>query len=223
MKRKSKRTLPRIFKRPSTRFFVSLGLASLLSSVLLLAMYLGLVPDRDGAVRQGRAALAEAIAASASSAASQNDMPRIQAMLEFLLPRIELAPLVLGLSVLEEPRRVVAEGPLRAGHVVDPAVGPGRHHVVLEEHGSPQGGLDEGGVDIAASKSFTAAGISPEPRPRIFCAVSNEMPFGSEENSLTTSSTIAWWSCGRMVSKRGCRDPFRKRCTARMDTSGKRF
>ena len=87
MKRKSKRTLPRIFKRPSTRFFVSLGLASLLSSVLLLAMYLGLVPDRDGAVRQGRAALAEAIAASASSAASQNDMPRIQAMLEFLAQR----------------------------------------------------------------------------------------------------------------------------------------
>jgi PAS domain S-box-containing protein len=87
MKPRSKRTLLRIFKRPSTRFFVSLGLASLLSSVLLLAIYLGLLPDRDGAVRQGRAALAESIAASASSAAAQNDVPRIQALLEFLVER----------------------------------------------------------------------------------------------------------------------------------------
>ena len=48
----------RIFKRPSTRFFVALGLSSLLASVLLSAMYLGVVPDRVGAIRLGRAALA---------------------------------------------------------------------------------------------------------------------------------------------------------------------
>ena len=77
----------RFLKRPSTRFFVSLGLASLISSVLLLAFYLNLVPDRVGAIRMGRAALAEAIAASASTFASQADAPRIQATLNFVVER----------------------------------------------------------------------------------------------------------------------------------------
>ena len=74
-------------KRPSTRFFVSLGLASLISSVLLVAFYLDIVPDRIGAVRAGRAALAEVIAASTSSFASQSDGARIQATLNFVVER----------------------------------------------------------------------------------------------------------------------------------------
>ncbi len=72
----------RFLKRPSTRFLVSLGLASLISSVLLLAFYLNIVPDRIGAIRIGRAALAETIAASTSTFASQADFARIQATLE---------------------------------------------------------------------------------------------------------------------------------------------
>jgi hypothetical protein len=32
-------------KRPSTRFFVAMGLSSLLASVMLLAMYAGVLPD----------------------------------------------------------------------------------------------------------------------------------------------------------------------------------
>ena len=79
--------MKRFLKRPSTRFFVSLGLASLISSVLLLAFYLNIVPDRDGAIRIGRAALAEAIAASTSTFASQADAPRIQATLNFVVER----------------------------------------------------------------------------------------------------------------------------------------
>ncbi|HTS52723.1 MAG TPA: ATP-binding protein [Burkholderiales bacterium] len=77
----------RFLKRPSTRFFVSLGLASLISSVLLLAFYLNIVPDRLGALRVGRAALAEAIAASTSTFASQADAARIQATLNFVVER----------------------------------------------------------------------------------------------------------------------------------------
>jgi PAS domain S-box-containing protein len=77
----------RFLKRPSTRFFVSLGLASLISSVLLLAFYLNIVPDRMGAVRLGRAALAEAIAASTSTFANQSDAARIQATLTFVVER----------------------------------------------------------------------------------------------------------------------------------------
>jgi PAS domain S-box-containing protein len=79
--------MKRFLKRPSTRFFVSLGLASLISSVLLLAFYLNIVPDRIGAIRIGRAALAEAIAASTSTFASQTDAPRIQATLNFVVER----------------------------------------------------------------------------------------------------------------------------------------
>ena len=74
-------------KRLSTRFFVALGLASLLASVLLLAVYVGVVPDRISAIRLGRAALAESIAASTSTAIVQGDYARIQATLAFIVER----------------------------------------------------------------------------------------------------------------------------------------
>ena len=77
----------RFLKRPSTRVLVSLGLASLMSSVLLVAFYLDIVPDRVGAIRLGRAALAETIAANASTFTSQSDTARIQAMLNFVVER----------------------------------------------------------------------------------------------------------------------------------------
>jgi PAS domain S-box-containing protein len=74
-------------KRPSTRFFVALGLGSLTASVLLAAVYLQLVPDRVGAVRAGRAALAEAVAASTTTLVNQDDLARVQAQLDFLVQR----------------------------------------------------------------------------------------------------------------------------------------
>jgi PAS domain S-box-containing protein len=46
----------------SSRFHLALGLASLIVSVMLLALHFGLVPDRDGAVREGRLALSETVA-----------------------------------------------------------------------------------------------------------------------------------------------------------------
>jgi PAS domain S-box-containing protein len=76
-------------KRPSARFFVSLGLASLLASVLLLAMYLEVVPDRHAAIRHGRAALAEAIAVNTSALIGDKDMTRAQAALQFVVERNE--------------------------------------------------------------------------------------------------------------------------------------
>src|SRR4051794_437165 len=74
-------------KRPSTRFFVAMGLVSLLGSVLLLAIFIGVVPDRLSAVRLGRAALAESIGASTSTAIAQNDAAQIQATLTFIVER----------------------------------------------------------------------------------------------------------------------------------------
>ncbi len=98
--------MKRFLKRPSTRFFVSLGLASLISSVLLLAFYLNIVPDRVSAIRMGRAALAEAIAASTSTLANQAEAPRIQATLNFVLER---NPDLLSAAVRKSDGVVIAE------------------------------------------------------------------------------------------------------------------
>jgi PAS domain S-box-containing protein len=74
-------------KRPGTRFYVSLGIASLHASLLFMAIYMGLLPDRVGAIRMGRAALAESVAASTSSAVMRQDFEPLQAGLEFIVER----------------------------------------------------------------------------------------------------------------------------------------
>ena len=53
-------------KRLSARFHVALGQTFLLISLIMVASYLRLIPDRVGAIREGHAALAEAIAANSS-------------------------------------------------------------------------------------------------------------------------------------------------------------
>jgi len=74
--------------RPSTRFLVTLGLTSLLASVLLLGLYGGLVPDRLEAERSGRAALAESIAASTSALVQQSaDARHVQSLIGFAVER----------------------------------------------------------------------------------------------------------------------------------------
>ena len=93
-------------KRPSTRFLVAMGLASLLASVLLLAIFIGVVPDRISAIRLGRAALAESLAASASTSIAQRDSARVQAMLAFI---VERNPDLLSAAVRTTKGAVVAE------------------------------------------------------------------------------------------------------------------
>ncbi len=75
-------------KRPSTRFFVALGLSSLLASVMLLAMYTGVLPDEHHTIRTGRAALAESVAASTTSIVGDRDADlRMQALMDFIAQR----------------------------------------------------------------------------------------------------------------------------------------
>jgi len=74
-------------KRLSAKFHIALGQTGLLASLLLVAIYLGLVPDRVGAIREGRAALAEAIAANSSAFISQADMRRLEANLRLVIDR----------------------------------------------------------------------------------------------------------------------------------------
>src|SRR4029453_12716697 len=74
-------------KRFSTRFLVAFGLASLLATILLVAMYFGVVPDRTQAVREGRGALGESVAVSVSALISRSDLERARTVLEFVVER----------------------------------------------------------------------------------------------------------------------------------------
>jgi signal transduction histidine kinase/ActR/RegA family two-component response regulator/HPt (histidine-containing phosphotransfer) domain-containing protein len=71
----------------NTRVYIALGLASLLATVLLAASMLGLIPDRTGAIRDGRAALAESLAADATSLITQQEIARLEAILRFVVKR----------------------------------------------------------------------------------------------------------------------------------------
>ena len=68
---------------------IAIGLAGLLVSIMLTAMFLGVVPDREGAMRAGRASLAEAIAANSSILISREDIRRLGADLEMVVERNE--------------------------------------------------------------------------------------------------------------------------------------
>ncbi|WP_333856445.1 ATP-binding protein [Denitromonas sp.] len=62
---------------------IAIGLAFLVISIVLAAGFLGLIPDRDAAERDGRIALAEAIAASAAEMVARNQP-------EWLAPTLRL-------------------------------------------------------------------------------------------------------------------------------------
>ncbi len=68
----------------STRVRIVIGLTNLMVSVLLLAMALGIVPDRREAVLEGRSRLCEAMAVNSSVLISRDDMRRLQAILTVL-------------------------------------------------------------------------------------------------------------------------------------------
>ena len=71
----------------STRMRVSIGLACLTLSVLLLSMLIGILPDREKAVLEGRRTLCEAIAVNSSIMVSQQDLARLQAVLKVTAER----------------------------------------------------------------------------------------------------------------------------------------
>ncbi|MDH5564473.1 MAG: ATP-binding protein [Nitrospirota bacterium] len=73
----------------STKSRLAIGLVSLLTSVLLTASLLGLMPDRITPVREGRAALAESIAANSSIFITQKDIERLEGVLGLVVSRNE--------------------------------------------------------------------------------------------------------------------------------------
>lgn len=81
----------------SARFHITFGLSSLLTSVILVAMFLGFVPNRNAAIMEGRLALSEALASSSSMLLKRGDLAGIRASLEFIIERNpELASVVLS-------------------------------------------------------------------------------------------------------------------------------
>ena len=73
----------------STKSRMAIGLVSLVVSILMTASLLGLMPDRIAAVRDGRAALAEAIAANSSIMITQKAVDRLEGILDLVVTRNE--------------------------------------------------------------------------------------------------------------------------------------
>jgi PAS domain S-box-containing protein len=74
-------------RRLSSRLLLAFGLASLVLSSVLAAIYIGLVPDRDNAVRAGRLSLAESMAISTALLLTQNDRRQLEELLGFMRER----------------------------------------------------------------------------------------------------------------------------------------
>ena len=71
----------------NTRTYISLGLVSLVSTALLAASFFGLVPDRAGAIRDGRVALAESLAAASTVILGSSDPRPLEDLLRFVQKR----------------------------------------------------------------------------------------------------------------------------------------
>jgi len=76
-----------MIKSLSSRAHLALGQTSMLLSVILVAMTIGLIPDRPSVEREGRASLMEAIAVTSSSLLSKGDLVALESMLTMLVER----------------------------------------------------------------------------------------------------------------------------------------
>ncbi|AWI78950.1 hypothetical protein CEW87_05975 [Parazoarcus communis] len=78
-----------MMRKLSAKAHISVGLAFLVLSVLLAASFFGMIPDRAAAVRDGRVALAEAIAANAAEIASNGEEHWLAPTLRLVVKRNE--------------------------------------------------------------------------------------------------------------------------------------
>ena len=74
-------------KRLNVKHRVVIGLIGLTISAVMLAFFLGIVPDRASAVRQGHTALAEAIAVHTTSAVLTATFQSLQNDFDLLVSR----------------------------------------------------------------------------------------------------------------------------------------
>jgi len=71
----------------STKAYLAMGLSFLVASIVMASAFVGVLPDRAGAIREGRSALAELTAVNSTAAIVPEGAPRVEAMLKFMLER----------------------------------------------------------------------------------------------------------------------------------------
>ena len=76
-----------ILKRLSAKSQIALGQSGIIVSLVLTAVVIGLIPDRVSAVRDGRAMLAEALAANNATFITYSDLNRIESNLQLVVQR----------------------------------------------------------------------------------------------------------------------------------------
>ena len=90
-------------KTLSTKAHLAVGLSAIVTTAVVFAMLLGLLPDRLGAQREGRVSLAESVAASASALLTMEEERRLDSLLHFIMSR---NPEVLSVAVRERSGRI---------------------------------------------------------------------------------------------------------------------
>ena len=92
--------------RLNVKFRVVSGMVGLVISLVFLALYLGIIPDRIGAVREGRTSLAEAVAVHSAALVMKFDYQRLEANLDLIAKR---NPDLLSLSLRRTDGRSMIE------------------------------------------------------------------------------------------------------------------
>jgi len=88
----------------STKTHVAIGLTAIVTSAVVFAMLLGIVPDRLSAQRHARVSLAEAMAASATALLTAHEERRLESVLRFVRDR---NPEILSIAVRDLRGRIV--------------------------------------------------------------------------------------------------------------------
>ena len=74
-------------RKASVKSRIVLGLVGILTSLLVLAAYIGIIPDRDSAIRKSRASLAEAVAIHSTMLVMRSEVLRLQKDFDMLVER----------------------------------------------------------------------------------------------------------------------------------------
>ncbi|ASJ70405.1 ATP-binding protein [Granulosicoccus antarcticus] len=83
-------------RKLGARFHIAMGLSSFVSSVMLIAMFIGLIPNQEAVLQQSRTALSEAIATFGSVLLREGDVSGLRYSLEFV---VEQNPDIQGIEL----------------------------------------------------------------------------------------------------------------------------
>ena len=70
-----------MLRKLTAKTHMAMGQTFLVTTFLLAGVFLGIVPDRTGAIRDARSALAEAVAVNGSALLTRTDMGRLETTL----------------------------------------------------------------------------------------------------------------------------------------------